>query len=77
MFSSKINVQITILKEFSFLNVSSGFRCQVIIQGHWWDLLAKTTWYDPSSFLWMFSLLSKELIFDFYLYLIFFSNIVK
>ena len=30
-------------------------------------LLAETTWYDPSSFLWMFSLLLKELIFYFYL----------
>ena len=30
-------------------------------------LLAGTMWYDPSSFLWMFSLLLKELIFDFYL----------
>ena len=33
-------------------------------------LLAKTTWYDPPSFLWMFSLLLKDLIFDFYLVLI-------
>ena len=31
-------------------------------------LLAETTQYDPSSFLWMFSLLLKELIFDFYLH---------
>ena len=30
-------------------------------------LLAETTWYDPSSFLWMFLLLLKELIRDFYL----------
>ena len=30
-------------------------------------LLAETTKYDQSSFLWMFSLLLKELIFDFYL----------
>ena len=29
-------------------------------------LLAETTQYDPSSFLWMFSLLLKELIFGFY-----------
>ena len=29
-------------------------------------LLAKTTWYDTSSFLWMFSLLVKDLISDFY-----------
>ena len=29
-------------------------------------LLAETTSYDPSSFLWMFSLLLKELIFYFY-----------
>ena len=30
-------------------------------------LLAETTLYGPSSFLWMFSLLLKELIFEFYL----------
>ena len=30
-------------------------------------LLAETTQYYPSSFLWMFSLLLKELIFEFYL----------
>ena len=30
-------------------------------------LLAETTWYDPPSFLWMFSLLLKDLISDFYL----------
>ena len=29
-------------------------------------LLAETTWYDPPSFLWMFSLLLKDLISDFY-----------
>ena len=28
-------------------------------------LLAETAWYDPSSFLWMFSVLLKELILDF------------
>ena len=30
-------------------------------------LLAETTWYDQSSFLWVFSLLFKELVFYFYL----------
>ena len=30
-------------------------------------LLAETTWYDPPSFLWMFSLLLKDLISDFIL----------
>ena len=30
-------------------------------------LFAETTYYDPSSFLWMFSLLLKELIFDLFL----------
>ena len=30
-------------------------------------LLAETTQYDPPSFLWMFSLLLKDLISDFYL----------
>ena len=29
-------------------------------------LLAETTWYDPPSFLWMFSLLLKDLIYGFY-----------
>ena len=29
-------------------------------------LLAETMLHDPSSFLWMFSLLLKELIFEFY-----------
>ena len=29
-------------------------------------LLAETTYYDPPSFLWMFSLLLKDLISDFY-----------
>ena len=29
-------------------------------------LLAETTWYDPPPFLWMFSLLLKDLISDFY-----------
>ena len=39
------------------------------LPGHYSDtgeaLLAETTYYDPSSFLWMFSLLLKELIFLF------------
>ena len=29
-------------------------------------LSAETTWYDPPSFLWMFTLLLKDLISDFY-----------
>ena len=36
-----------------------------LLQGHWWGCITETTKYVLSSFLWMFSLLLKELISDF------------
>ena len=36
------------------------------LQGHWWGFISRNYVVDPSSFLWMFSLLLKDLISDFY-----------
>ena len=37
------------------------------LQGHWWGFISRNYVVWPTSFLWMFSLLLKDLISDFYL----------
>ena len=59
-----INVAAAAIFDFHLYRISSETAGEILSRPCIW---IRTTQYDPSSFLWMFSLLLKELIFYFYL----------